>query len=160
MTEWNVYGKMAREEWVEEKNKILNENWRGGSKRGRGRFPEPDCPPPPGSPARCPHSRRGDEQSSSRLTGLWWGVTESSSAMRSGSAASSGRAASACGSKLAAQTSRIWTAERRREDCRCRNNVNKGLEAGSTHIHPGVGLGAQHREHGTVMNKDQLGDRS
>lgn len=58
------------------------------------------------------------------------------------------------------QTSRIWTGERQREDCRCRNNVNKGLEVGSTHFNPVVGLGAKHRKHGHVMNKHQSGDRS
>lgn len=59
-----------------------------------------------------------------------------------------------------AQTSRISTGERRREDCRCRNNVNKGLEAGSTQVYPMVVLGAKHRKHGKAMNRDQSGDRS
>ena len=143
------------------KNKILNENRRGGSKRGRGRFPEPECPHSPGFPARCPHSWHGDEQNRGRLTGLLVRLNLAKLCnMLTRYSPAMGALWVRVEVSWGVQTSRIWTGERQREDCRCRNNVNKGLEVGSTHFNPVVGLGAKHRKHGNVMNKDQSGDRS
>lgn len=104
---------------------------------------------------RCPHPWRGDEQNSTRLTGLWWGLNLVKLSWCSGSTVSSGTLWVLVEVSWGAQTSRVSTGERRREDCRCRNNVNKGLGRGFGPTQWGGAGCCKHKKHGKAMNRDQ-----